>query len=130
MLSIHRLPLTYLPHLDVCSLAADQPFFSVTATASELSVMTSAHAAFPHAIASETGWVAMKMQEPEHGIDFSVVGLLAEVSGVLAANAISIFAVSTYLTDWILIKQDRLADAELCLRAKGWDVRQSEVTAH
>lgn len=123
MLSVHRLPHASLPHLDIHELTAGHPLFSVTVTPSEVSVITTGDASFPEAIATERDWAALKMQEPEEGIDFSVIGLLAEVSGILAAGGISIFAVSTYLTDWILLKQDRLEDAEACLEAKGWEVR-------
>lgn len=39
-------------------------------------------------------------------LDFSLVGILAEISGLLAGEGISLFAVSTYNTDYILVKED------------------------
>ncbi len=124
LLAVHQLPHSYLPRLNVQDLAVGQPFFSFTVTASEVSIITAADVTFPEAITSETGWVALKMQEPEGGINFGVIGLLAEGSGILRDSNISIFAVSTYLTDWILLKQERLSDAEASLQAKGWEVRR------
>lgn len=39
-------------------------------------------------------------------LDFSLIGILSEISGLLAENSIGIFAVSTYNTDYILVKED------------------------
>ncbi len=52
-------------------------------------------------------------------LDFSLVGILANLSGVLAEKGIPIFAVSTYNTDYILVKEERFAEAVRALQAAG-----------
>lgn len=53
-------------------------------------------------IQREDGWKAFRIQGM---LDFSLIGILAEISGILAEHEISIFAVSTYNTDYILVKK-------------------------
>lgn len=65
------------------------------------------------------GWRALRIAGT---LDFSLVGILAELSAVLARRNIGIFAVSTYNTDYILLKKDRLDDAVRALEAAGYTV--------
>ncbi len=65
------------------------------------------------------GWRALRIAGT---LDFSLVGILAELSAVLACQNIGIFAVSTYNTDYILLKKDRLEDAVRELEAAGYTV--------
>lgn len=53
----------------------------------------------------EDGYRAFRVQGE---LDFSLVGILAEISGILARNGIGLFAVSTYNTDYILVKGEQL----------------------
>lgn len=56
----------------------------------------------------DDGWKAFRIQ----GIlDFSLIGILAKIATVLADNGISIFAVSTYNTDYVLIKKENYQKA-------------------
>lgn len=56
-----------------------------------------------NAIERDDGWMAFRIQ----GIlDFSLIGILAKISGILAENRIGIFAISTYNTDYILTKKE------------------------
>ena len=55
-------------------------------------------------------------------LDFSLVGVLARVSGILAENEISIFAVSTYNTDYILVKSAAFEKAVSVLEAAGYKI--------
>ena len=67
----------------------------------------------------ESGWKVLKIQ----GIlDFSLVGVLAGIAAVLAEAGVSIFVLSTYLTDLILIKEDTLQKALSALRNADYDV--------
>ena len=62
-------------------------------------------------IAREDGWRAFRVQGV---LDFSLTGILSRISGVLADAQVGIFAVSTYNTDYVLVKADcfdRAADA-------------------
>lgn len=61
-------------------------------------------------------------------LDFSLVGILANIAGLLAEKGISIFAISTYNTDYILVKQPQLAQALQVLSQNGYDVQYCPIT--
>ena len=64
--------------------------------------------------AREDGWKAFRIQGV---LDFSLIGILSAISGILAENGIGIFAVSTYNTDYIFTKAEsfgRALDALAC----------------
>lgn len=67
----------------------------------------------------ETGWVAFKVGGP---LEFSMTGVLSDLSGALARDAISLFAISTYDTDYILVKSDDAARATDAWTAEGHQV--------
>ena len=58
----------------------------------------------------------------EGTLDFSLIGILAEISSLLAQNGISLFAISTYDTDYILVRSRDLKQAVLALRQAGHTV--------
>ncbi len=103
----------------VCSLIEpalpDGEFMSLTVTAGEISLVCEQDKA-PRGCMMETGWRALKIKGP---LDFSLVGILADVSTVLAQVKISIFAVSTYETDYVLVKEKSLERALHALEAAG-----------
>ena len=68
----------------------------------------------------EDGWRAFRVQEGE--LDFSLVGILAKISEALADAGVPIFAVSTYNTDYILVKADMLNRATEALANAGYEV--------
>ena len=119
------LTLSVLPdRLAVCRLEPDAALdtaelsgslWSVTRTADELSLV------LPEELVqrgwqSEGGWRALKVLGP---LDFSLVGILARLSGALAADGVSLFALSTYDTDYILVKESDLACAVQALVSSG-----------
>ena len=67
----------------------------------------------------EDGWRAMRI---EGVLDFSLVGILSKISGILADASIGIFAVSTYNTDYILVKAEDEMKALHCLEVAGYEV--------
>ena len=67
----------------------------------------------------ERGWRALRVQGT---LAFGEVGILAGLTGALAKKGISIFAVSTYNTDYLLIKEETLDQAIRCLRDAGYHV--------
>lgn len=72
-----------------------------------------------NAAACENGWKAFRIQ----GIlDFSLIGILAEISTLLADNGIGIFAVSTYNTDYIFTKQEAYHKALEVLAKAGYQI--------
>jgi len=96
-------------------------FFSITRTADELSVVC-AEEGIPDNIKCEKDWRILKVEGP---LDFSLTGVLASISAVLAGKKISIFAVSTYDTDYILIKNKDVNSAITALTNEGYEVTSS-----
>ncbi len=125
------LPETYA----VCRLEKDAPapdwgtrglFFSVTRTEEELSVVCpDAHV--PDGVRRQGGWRVLKVEGP---LDFSLTGILASLTAPLAREGISVFALSTYDTDYLLVKEEKLEKAIQALREEGYainKVRSSEL---
>ena len=98
-------------------------FTSVTRTASELSVVC-LDAPVPKGIEREGGWRVFKVEGP---LDFSLTGVLASLTGPLAEAGIGVFALSTYYTDYLLVKDEQLDRAMQALRSVGWDVEECRV---
>ena len=95
------------------------PWLFVGKTDAEISVVCLT-ADVPHAtLAREDGWRALRVAEP---MDFGLTGVLAGISTVLAQAGISIFAVSTFDTDYILIKAENLGLAQTALVAGGYTI--------
>ena len=67
----------------------------------------------------DKGWKALKIKEV---LDFSLVGILYKISKILAENNIGIFAVSTYNTDYILVKEENINKASEKLDEKGYKI--------
>lgn len=67
----------------------------------------------------EDGWKAFRIQGV---LDFSLIGILSKVAGLLADNGISIFAVSTFNTDYILVKADHYETALNLLGEAGYRI--------
>ncbi|MFA9396967.1 MAG: ACT domain-containing protein [Clostridiaceae bacterium] len=82
-------------------------FYSITKTSDELSIVCSEQD-IPDDIKCEKDWRILKIQGP---LDFSLIGILASISTILAQKGISIFAISTYDTDYILLKDTDLDNA-------------------
>ncbi len=93
-------------------------FCSVTRTKDELSVVCPVKYV-PNKVKFERGWRALKMEGP---LDFSLVGVLAGISCSLAEAGVPIFAISTYDTDYVLVKEERLDCAIAALRRQGYEV--------
>ena len=68
----------------------------------------------------EDGWQMFKI---EGVLDFSLIGILAKISGVLAKENISIFALSTFNTDYILVKTDKVHKAVRALNNNDFVIR-------
>ena len=91
-------------------------FLSITKTDEELSIVCDA-AINLEAEKIEHGWSCLKVLGP---LDFSLTGILAKLSAVLAEAEISLFAVSTYNTDYILVKSEKLEMAIETLSKQGY----------
>ncbi len=89
-------------------------------TDEELSLVCETNVAPGDAIAREDGWRGFRI---EGVLDFSLTGILSRISGVLADAEIGIFAVSTYNTDYVLVRAENLGPAMAALSAAGYAVK-------
>lgn len=87
-------------------------------TDEELSLVCETERVPADTIEREDGWKAFRI---EGVLDFSLTGILAKLSGVLADEGIGIFAVSTYNTDYVLVKSGDLENALRALTQAGYD---------
>jgi hypothetical protein len=92
---------------------------SITRTPDELSIVCSKDNV-PHDIRAETGWRCLRMHGP---LDFSMVGVIASLTGTLAAANISVFVISTFSTDYLLVKKSDLKAAVESLGEAGHAIR-------
>jgi len=110
-----------LPEWAAAALAAPQSgLAAVTRTVKELSLVVAedlvvAREAAPE-LRVETGFRALEVAGP---LDFSVVGVLAALTAPLAEAGVSLFAVSTFDTDYLLVRESDLAAATAALTAAG-----------
>jgi len=108
----------------VCQLPADAPvpawargddFLAIIRTPDELTVVCEG-ANIPSDVRAERGWRALKIAGP---LEFSMVGVLASLSGALAQAGVSIFALSTFDTDYLLVKKAQVETAIQALENAG-----------
>ena len=92
---------------------------SITRTVDELSVVC-AEAGIPDDVTREGRWRCLRVEGP---LDLSLTGIMASLAGPLADAGISIFAISTYDTDYLLVRADALEQAIATLREAGHQVR-------
>jgi uncharacterized protein len=95
--------------------ATADPFFSISRTADELSIVCP-EAHVPAESDASRGWRALKLQGP---FDFEQVGILLRVAEPLAAAGISILPIGTYETDYLLVQEAALATAVTVLQGAG-----------
>ncbi len=93
------------PDADVPTWTSGSRFLSITRTDDELSVVC-AEAGVPEEVKSDRGWRCLKVAGP---LDLALTGILASLANPLAEARINIFAVSTYDTDYLLVKEGTLA---------------------
>ena len=113
--------------LTVCKVASweeintSSEFFFIGKTDEELSLVCRTEDTPARTTEWEDGWKAFRIQGV---LDFSLVGILSGISGILAAQGIGIFAVSTFNTDYILVKKEDLDLSLDVLAAKGYNIIQ------
>jgi hypothetical protein len=89
-------------------------FISITRTSDELSIVC-AGANVPEGVKSDRGWRCFKVEGP---LDLSLTGVLASLANPLAEARINIFALSTFDTDYLLVKEDKVSRAaEVLIRS-------------
>ena len=73
----------------------------------------------PNVIRRDDGWKALRIQGV---LEFSVIGILSKIAAILADHSIPIFAVSTYNTDYLLVKKENYEKAIQALEAAGYKI--------
>ncbi len=100
------------------NVAITEPFTFLSVTDCEISLVCPAVTVPSNATHIENGW---RMLRIEGELDFSLVGILADISRILACENIGIFAISTYNTDYILCKKENFEGALKTLNSNGYD---------
>ena len=103
------------PDADIPEWATGLHFLSITRTANELSVVCE-QSLVPATIQGERDWISLQLQGP---FPFEMTGVLAAILNPLADAEVGIFAISTFDTDYILVKEDRLQAAIDALQQAG-----------
>ena len=95
-------------------------FIFLSKTDDEISLVCESDYVPPNATASKTGWKGLRIVGV---LDFGLVGILAKIANILAEAGISIFAVSTYNTDYIFIKAIHFDKAIQTLTSNGYTLK-------
>jgi hypothetical protein len=93
-------------------------FWAVVRTADELSLVCP-ESLVPVGTRCESHWRLLKVAGP---LDFSLVGVLAGLAGTLAEAEVSIFVISTFDTDYLLVRHKQVETALVALRQRGYPV--------
>ncbi len=111
--------------LTVCKVAAitdidmTADFFFLGKTDEEISLVCKTDDAPKKTTERDDGWKGFHIQGV---LDFSLIGILSKLSEILAENHIGIFAVSTFNTDYILVKTENFERALSVLSAEGYTI--------
>jgi len=106
------------PNAALPSWSVQGGFFSVTRTDDELSIVCPADRV-PSGVRAETGFRALKVRGP---FALSEIGVLAALAAPLAAAKVSVFVISTFETDYLLVNEEQLPAAVAALRIDGHQV--------
>jgi len=113
--TLHR----FRPNAEVPAAALKSPFFAITRTEEELSLVLPAGIDI-ESEKSEMGWACFKVEGP---LEFGLVGILAGISSTLAKAGVPIFALSTFDTDYILVKREQVQVAREALISASYQVQ-------
>lgn len=104
---------------DISAIDLNQEFFFVGKTDEELSLVCPTENVPAEVIKRDDGWKAFRIQGV---LDFSLIGILSKIANLLADNDISVFAISTFNTDYILTKADNYVKALDLLEKAGYQI--------
>ncbi|MDD6811406.1 MAG: ACT domain-containing protein [Lachnospiraceae bacterium] len=97
----------------------NKDFYFIGKTDEELSLVCRTEDTPIHTIERDDGWKGFRIQGV---LDFSLIGILSKLSTILAENKIGIFAISTFNTDYILVKKENLHRALEVLADEGYTI--------
>ena len=103
----------------VADIDMNKEFYFIGNTDEEISLVCKTEDTPAHTLERDDGWRGFRIQGV---LDFSLIGILSRLSGILADNKIGIFAVSTYNTDYILVKDKDFEKALSVLSDAGYTV--------
>jgi len=104
---------------DISAINLTSDFYFVGKTDEEISLVCKTEDTPQNTIEREDGWRGFRIQGV---LDFSLIGILSKLSGILAEHNIGIFAVSTYNTDYILVKEENFERSLKVLITEGYTV--------
>ncbi len=104
---------------DYSGIEPGRPFCFTAVTDEENSLVCPEQLVPENATACDNGWRGFRIAGR---LDFSLIGILARISQILASNEIGIFAVSTYNTDYIFTKEGNFVKALELLESDGYEV--------
>jgi hypothetical protein len=116
--TVLALPAGSAPPADLFATAEQRGLVSVISSAEGVTVVCPTRFAVT-SDAREDGWRLLSVRGP---LDFALTGIMAALAGELAAAGVSLFAVSTYDTDHLLVKSKDLERAVRALREAGHEV--------
>jgi hypothetical protein len=111
--------LTVCKVAEVSSIDMRSDFYFIGKTDEELSLVCKTEDTPDNTIERDDGWRGFRIQGV---LDFSLIGILSKLSSILAEHKIGIFAVSTYNTDYILVKEENYERALSVLTSEGYTV--------
>ena len=111
--------LTVCKVADASSLDLTKDFYFIGKTDEELSLVIPTEETPAETTERDDGWRAFRIQGV---LDFSLIGILSKISGLLADAKIGIFAVSTYNTDYVLVKKENYDHALAVLADAGYQI--------
>ena len=120
-MKLKKLPynLTVCKVEDISAINLSTEFFFIGKTDEELSLVCRTEDTPANTAERDDGWRGFRI---EGVLDFSLIGILSKISTILAENQIGIFAVSTYNTDYILVKAENFDRAMDALSTAGYEV--------
>ena len=108
------------PETNIPPSVLNSPLFFLGKTEDELSIVVPDSVDVP-SLDSDEGWRALELLGPLH---LSMVGIMAQIGQVLASAKVAIFVVSTFDTDFFLVKDNKLKDAISALKKAGYSVSE------
>jgi len=111
--------LTVCKVTDISKIDTTIEFFFIGKTDEEVSLVCKTEDTPAETVERDDGWRGFRI---EGTLDFSLIGILSKLSGILAEHNIGIFAVSTYNTDYILVKEENYKKALKILSLEGYAI--------
>lgn len=106
---------------EITDIDMNSDIYFIGKTDEELSLVCRTEDAPENTVERDDGWRGFRI---EGVLDFSLIGILSKLSTILAENQIGIFAVSTFNTDYILVKAENFDRAMSVLAATGYEVTE------